>query len=62
MLVAGEIDEQHAVEQLRTGKLRRRLRGVAGADEEGVALAVVELDELAAEDAGLYVGVGLPRA
>jgi hypothetical protein len=63
LLAAEEIEEEHAVEQLRPGKLPRRLRGgVAGADEEGGALVLVELDELAAEDASLCVGAGLPRA
>jgi hypothetical protein len=60
LFTARQVHEEHAIEAFSTGELRRQLRGgVAGADEEGVALVVVELDELAAEDAGLYAGVGL---
>ena len=58
-LAAGQIDGEHTGETFRPGKLRRRLRG---GNEEGVAIVVVELDELAAEDAALNAGIGLPRA
>jgi hypothetical protein len=43
LVTPGKIDEEHAVESLSTGELRRQFRGVvAGADEEDVRLVIVE--------------------
>ena len=50
-----QVHEEHAVEAFSTCELRRQLRGVvAGADEEDVALVVVQPREQAAKDAGRH--------
>ena len=60
LFTARQVHEEHTVEALGPGELRRQLRGVvAGADEKDVTLVVIEPSEQRAEHASGDAGVCL---